>query len=67
MDNHNIEVNGPRLFVRGDNDLGLVYIANVIVSFFPFSDRTGATAQLKDALTKVIENRPKDPVEFLSD
>ncbi|XP_074656705.1 tubulin polyglutamylase complex subunit 1-like [Tubulanus polymorphus] len=32
-----------------------------------FLDRTGASAQIRDALAKILENRPKDPISFLAD
>ena len=32
-----------------------------------FSDRTGVSQQIKDILTKLIENRPNEPISFMAD
>ena len=31
------------------------------------AERTGVSNQIKDVLTKIIENRPEDPISFLAD
>lgn len=40
---------------------------NCIVCGYFFVDRTGVTSQMQEVITKIIENRPEDPIGFLAD